>query len=818
MRKFLTFLIAIITLSFTTEAQNATGRVTGSVIDGNTKTIESATITLLRSKDSSVAKISLANKDGNFLFENVVEGKYVVSISAVGHTKGYSESFEISPSNLSVSLKTIELIPASKELSNVSVTGRKPLVEQKIDRMVVNVEAAVTNVGTSALDVLEKSPGVSVDKDGNISLKGKQGVMVLIDGRETQLGGTDLANYLRSLNSNQLEQIEIMTNPPAKFDASGTSGVINIKTKKNKQMGYNGSLSLGYGQGRYPKVNEGLNLNYRNNKVNLFGNLSHNYNYGFGLLEIERTFRDKNTKDLLSNFDQAARMQNKSHNYGAKVGLDYFVSKKTTLGVVFNGFSSDRNMVNRNTTDISDELGNPNSQTRAFSGNDQLWTNFSTNINFRRVLDTLNSELTADVDFVVYNSKNDQTLINSYFDAVGNSTFKADTLLGALPQDIKIYSGKIDYLKYLGKNIRFEAGLKSSVVKTDNDAVYDSISFGQVVHDYNRSNYFIYEENINAAYVNFSRPLSKKWNAQAGLRMENTNAKGNQVTTGEKFDRHYTQLFPTLYLQYKANEKNSFVLNYGKRIRRPDYQRLNPFINFLDRYTYQQGNPNLKPQFSHNIELSHSYKGIITTTLNYTNTTDIIQQVIEQNEEKNETYVKAANIAKQRQFGISVNTTIPLTKWWRSNVFVNAFNNKFDGIVNDTTISVTATTLQLNGSQQFTFAKTWSAEISGFFRSGGIEGVIAGKSMGMLSAGLSKEIFKKKATIRVNVRDIFYTQGFRGSSKYGNIDMRLKETRDSRVVNFGFTYRFSKGKINGGPKRRASSSSDEQNRIGGGNQ
>jgi iron complex outermembrane receptor protein len=818
MRKFLTLLLAIITFSFGSQAQTkGGGKVSGHVIDGNTKTIESATITLIRTKDSSVAKISVANKEGNFVFEDVEDGKYVVSITAVGHSKGFSDAFEVNSTNNSIKLKTIELVPVAKNLGAVTVTAKKPLIEQKIDRMVVNVEASVTNVGSSALDVLEKSPGVSVDKDGNISLKGKQGVVVLIDGRETQLGGTDLANYLRSLNSNQLDQIEILTNPPAKFDASGTSGVINIKTKKNKQMGYNGSLSLGYGQGRYPKVNEGLNINYRNNKVNLFGNLSHNYNHNFGVLEIERTFRDKNTKDLISNFDQVARMQNKSQNYGAKVGLDYFVSKKTTLGVVFNGFSSDRTNVNRNTTDISDALGNPNSQTRAFSGNDQLWSNYSTNVNFRRVLDTLNSELTADVDFVAYDSKNDQTLINSYFDASGNSTFKADTLLGALPQDIRIYSGKIDYLKYIGKDIRFEAGLKTSLVKTDNDAVYDSISFGQVVHDLNRSNYFIYEENINAAYVNFSRPLSKKWTAQAGLRMENTNAKGNQVTTGEKFDRHYTQLFPTLYLQYKANDKNSFVLNYGKRIRRPDYQRLNPFINFLDRYTYQQGNPNLKPQFSHNIELSHNFKGIVTTTLNYTNTTDIIQQVIEQNEAKNETYVKAANIAKQRQFGISVNTTVPITKWWRSNVFVNAFNNKFEGIANDTTISITATTLQLNGSQQFTFAKTWSAEISGFFRSGGVEGVILGKSMGMLSAGLSKEVLKKKATIRVNVRDIFYTQAFRGSSKYGNIDMRLKETRDSRVVNFGFTYRFSKGKMNGGPKRRASSSSDEQNRIGGAN-
>jgi hypothetical protein len=818
MRKFLTLLTAIITLSFASYGQKGAGRVSGKVIDGNAKTVESATITLQRAKDSSVAKISVANKQGDFVFENVSEGKYLVVISAVGHTKGYSEPFEITSSNTSVTLKTIELIPVSKELGNVSVTARKPLVEQKIDRMLVNVEAAVTNMGSSALDVLEKSPGVSVDKDGNISLKGKQGVVVLIDGRETQLGGTDLANYLRSLNANQLEQIEIMTNPPAKFDASGTSGVINIKTKKNRQMGYNGSLNLGYGQGRYPKVNEGLNLNYRNKKVNLFTNLSHNYNRGFGLMEIDRTFRDKSTKELRSIFEQVAKMQNTSQNYGAKIGVDYFASKKTTFGVVFNGFLSDRINENRNTTDISDAFGNPNSQTRAFSGNDQLWKNFSTNLNFRRVLDTANSELTADVDFVIYNSKNDQTLINSYFDASGNPTFKADTLLGALPQDIRIYSGKIDYLKYMGKDIRFEAGIKSSLVKTDNDAAYDSILNNQMVHDFNRSNHFIYEENINAAYINFSRPLSKKWNAQAGLRLENTNAKGDQVTTGEKFDRHYTQLFPTLYLQYKANDKNSFVLNYGKRIRRPDYQRLNPFINFLDRYTYQQGNPNLKPQFSHNIELSHSFKGMITTTLNYTNTTDIIQQVIEQNEAKNETYVKAANIAKQRQFGISVNTTIPITKWWRSNVFVNAFNNKFDGIVNDTMISVKATTLQLNGSQQFNFAKTWSAEISGFYRTGGIEGVIQARSMGMISAGISKEIFQKKATLRLNVRDIFYTQGFRGISKYGNVDARFTENRDSRVVNIGFTYRFSKGKMNGAPKRRASSSSDEQSRVGGGNQ
>ena len=198
--------------------------------------------------------------------------------------------------------------------------------------------------------------------------------------------------------------------------------------------------------------------------------------------------------------------------------------------------------------------------------------------------------------------------------------------------------------------------------------------------------------------------------------MENTNATGNQVITSEQFNRHYTQLFPTAYVQYQQDKKNTFVLNYGRRIRRPDYQNLNPFINFIDRYTYSKGNPNLKPQFSHNIELSHNYGGFLITTLNYTRTTDIIQNVLEQNEEKNETFMTKSNIANQRQLGIAVNTNIPVAKWWRSNVYINASNNKFNGIVNGTFVSISATTLMLNGSQQFTLPKTWSAEVSGFFQ------------------------------------------------------------------------------------------------------
>jgi hypothetical protein len=813
MRKFLALLIAILTLFFTSQAQKSSGKVSGQVVDGNTKTVEAATITLLRAKDSSVAKISAANKDGNFIFENVDDGKYLVSITAVGHTKGFSETFEITPSNSNVTLKTIELVPLAKNLAGVTVAAKKPLIEQKIDRTIVNVEASITNVGTSALEVLEKSPGVSIDKDGNISLKGKQGVQVYIDGRPTYMSGTDLANYLRNLSSNQLDQIEIMTNPPAKYDAAGNAGIINIKTKKTKQLGYSGSFSSTWSQGRYPKVSESFIFNYRKNKLNLFTTLGYNYRKNWQDLDIQRKFIDQSTKVVKSHFDQESRIKEEGQSYNAKVGFDYFATKKTTIGAVVTGYFNPGLFTNQSDVLISDANMFLLSRTLAKTSNDREWKNFSTNVNFRHLLDTTGQEITADLDYVTYRSTNSQDLVNAYYDPNGIPTDKPDTLIGSLPQDINIYTAKVDYTLPLKKGAKFEAGLKTSFVETDNNAVYDSINYGIIVPDYGRSNHFIYKENVNAAYVNYSRPFTKKWFGQFGLRLENTNATGDQVTTGQNFDRHYTQLFPTAFIQYKASDKNSFVLNYGRRIQRPNYQDLNPFILFLDKYTFEQGNPNLQPQFAHNIELTHSYKGFVNTTVNYTRTTDIINQVLEQNTDRNETYVKKDNIAKQRQYGISVSAGGPVKKWWTPNLWMNLYNNKYEGIINNDFVITSATTLQANLQNQFKLGKTLSAELSGYFNSGGIEGVFRIKSFGMVNMGLSQQLFKGKGTLRLTGRDVFRTQKIKGEIKYSNIDAAFQQRRDSRQVALGFTYRFAKGKMNNNQKRKTGGSNEEQSRI-----
>jgi iron complex outermembrane recepter protein len=809
MKRSILSLILLLSLS-AAMAQNG-GNISGTILRSE-RPADGATVSLLRAKDSAVIKLSAANKEGYYSFENVADGNYLLSVTAAGHRKSYSSKIELTTQVSVVQVPVINLVPESKDLAAVTVVSKRPLIEQRIDRTILNVEASITNIGTSALEVLEKAPGVTVDRDGNISLKGKEGVLIMVDGRPTQLSGADLANLLRNINSSQLDQIEIMTNPPARYDAAGTSGIINIKTKKTITAGFNGSASLAYSQGRYPKTNEGFNFNYRNAKLNLFTNLSHNYQKRFQTMSLDRNILDDNDNLILKIFNQVSNRIGTGNSYNAKFGVDFFADKKTTLGAVVNLNARQNSSNNPNITNISNASKELQTVTNALVNNEEDWKSISANLNFRRLLDKKGKEITSDIDYVKHSSDNSLFMVNSYTDAAGNPFIKADTLTGLLPQEIDVYSARVDYLHPLKKDARFEAGIKSSIVRTDNNARYDSIQYGQVIPDFNRSNHFIYEENINAAYLNLSTPLSKKITAQFGLRMENTNAKGRQKATGENFDRHYTQLFPTAYFQYKANVNNNFGANFGRRVRRPSYQSLNPFIRFLDRYTYSQGNPNLKPSTSSSVEISHTWKNKITTTLNYTIVKDIIQSIIQQ--KGDEAYNMPANVSSQHSAGLSVNANTSITKWWTSNININVNHDKYKGVVNDDPISLSATSFSGSSTQQFKISKTLSAELNGMYRSGWLEGVLRVKPVGMIGAGVSQQIMKSKGTIRLTARDIFYTQKFKGKSRYSNVDVDIRQQAETQILTIGFTYNFSKGKKIAPVKRTAGSANEEQNRIG----
>lgn len=817
MRKNITLLTVLFTtLSLFSFAQKNEGKINGSVIDGNTTIIESATITLLNAKDSSIAKISASDKAGHFSFDNIANGKYLVSISAVAHQPAYSEVVEINDNSSAVTLKTIRLVPQSKSLGTVTVTAKKPLIEQKPGMTVVNVEASPTNTGLNALELLEKSPGVSVDNDGNISLKGKNGVLILIDGKPTYMSPADLAAFLKNMQSSNLEQIEIMTNPPAKYDAAGNSGIINIKTKKGNMKGMNGTANLGYSQGYYGSYNGGANLNYRNNKLNLFGGFNGGTYQGYNKLSIDRRFYESDKVTLAGTGDQFTQTHFRGKYQSAKLGLDYYFSKKDVAGFVVNGNFGNHKQDPNSNSNVRGETGDILYKLISQGNNLFLNTNISANGNYKHTFDSTGHEVSADVDYVYYNNRNNSNLNTQSFDANNIKNGNPVYLAGHIPSNINIYSAKLDYVHPFKNGLKVESGLKTSLVHTNNQVEYlRNSGNGWSLDD--RSNHFIYDENINAAYAIVSKKI-KKFELTAGLRLENTVSKGHQIKNDSSVNRNYTNLFPNAGIAFSASDKNQLNLSYSRRITRPNYEDLNPFVYFLDSLTYGQGNPYLKPQFTNNIELSHTYNRFLTTTINYTQTTDIITQLLKQDTEKKTTYQTMDNFSSMKQFGLAVSANMPVKKWWNVNLYANVFNNHYNGIYQKDPIDISITSFTSNMTNSFTMGKGWSAEVSGWYRSKGAEGLLIINDMGAVNSAISKQLFKKKGTLKMGIRDIFYTQHFSGYAKYSDVDVTLAGKRDSRQFNVSFTYRFGKTNIPG-ERRKTGGANDEQSRVksGGGN-
>jgi iron complex outermembrane recepter protein len=812
MKSIFLSLCALLGVQLCTLAQNNVTKVTGSIKDGGIqKVIDAATVSLLNSKDSSLVKIAVTDKDGNFAFEAIKEGSYLVMATSVGHSKTFSPPFTISSSNSAHHTGVLQLLQQPKNLNEVVVTAKKLFVERKADKTIINVDAMISNTGTTALEVLEKSPGVTVDKDGNISLKGKQGVQIFIDGKATYLSAQEVSNMLRNMPSNGLDQIEIMTNPSSKYDAAGRSGIINIKTKKNKQKGFNGNVSTAYGQGIYPKTNNSLSLNYRNGKVNLFSNFAVSYRENIQNLDIFRRYlnNDKSTKAI---FEQESREKRTNSYYNAKVGADFYVTKKTTFGIVLTGASAPRKERLKNVSNLKSSIGVLDSIVTANNTEDNTWKNGAVNLNFRHIFDSTGMELTADVDYVKYAANKDQHFVNTNYTA-GWLKKSGDESIGELPSDINIYAAKIDFTKPIKKGLKFEAGIKSSFVDTKNDAGYYLIENGSRIIDYDRTNKFNYKENINAAYVNLNKDW-KKWSLQTGLRLENTKLDGlqfgNPIKGDSSFVRSYTNLFPTVYVGYNPSEKNQFSASIGRRINRPDYEDLNPFLFYLDKYTYGSGNPFLKPMYTNTFELSHTYKQFLTTSVNVSQSKDLFGDTFE--EQGFATIVRKSNFGTMNDVSASISAQLPIRKWWMAQVYTEARYNQYKGFLYGENINIEATTFLANVNNQFTFKKGWSAELSGFYRTKGLEGQILISGIGQVTGALQKQVIKNKGTVKFAVRDIFNTMRPRGTINFQNTRATFAQRQDNQVATLSFSYRFGKP-IKGIQKRKTGGAGDEQNRV-----
>lgn len=815
--KKLTILAAILmifsSLSF---AQTPATTVSGKVLDSETeKAIGSASVSLFKAVDSSLVKINLTDEDGNFEFQRINAGKYYLLASSVGYLEIFSKEINVT-GDTPVSVGNLLLKSNMKTLKGVTVAVKKPFVETRIDRTIVNVDALISSAGSTALEVLEKAPGVTVDKDGKVALKGKQGVLIMLDGRPSYVTGQELANLLKSMPSSSIEQIEIMTNPSSKYDASGNSGIINIKTKKNKMKGINGSITATILQSKYTRTNNSLNFNYRTGKINLFGNYSYSYSRRHQEQVIIRKFRDTGSKEIESIFDQSGTNPYSWQAHNLKAGLDFFANKKTTLGVVFSGYVNPSRNTGTTNTHLNNGSNRIDSIVVADNLNKNTANNISTNVNLRHLFDTSGKEFTIDLDYLNYYQSTDQLLVNNYFYPDFSVRKPTSQLVGDLPSKVNIYSAKSDFIFPLKNSAKIETGVKSSYVTTDNDALYQNKTETGYEIDNGKTNHFIYKENINALYFNFNKQI-KKWGIQAGLRAENTNLNGHQVGSGSRpdslFSRSYLNLFPTAYVSYAANDKNTFSVNYGRRIDRPAYQDLNPFYYFLDEYTYNVGNTLLQPQFSDNIEVSHTYNGFLTTTFNYSKTHNMISEVLKQITEERKTFQTRENIASRTTTGLAVSANIPVASFWSSNLFSNVNFNQFQGQIDGSTLNVDGVTFMANMNNQFKLKKGWSAELSGFYRSKGIESQIVINPMWRLDAGVQKQIIKNKGSLKLSIRDIFNSQNFSGTVNFKDIDVYIKNQSDSRVVSLTFSYRF--GKPVKQQQRKTGGASDEQSRVKG---
>jgi hypothetical protein len=815
MRRLTTGILACIISLFTLSSANAqtntgAGKFSGKVLDEKHINQSYVSVSLLAAKDSTLIKGSITDDNGSYLFERLPEGKYLVAFNMIGYNRVFKGPYVIDAAHKAYNIDNVELVPASKQLNSVNIVARKPLIERQIDKTVLNVENSVLAAGNTALEILEKAPGVSVDKDGNVSLRGKTGVTVMLDGKPTYLSSEQLANLLRSTEGNAIQSIELITNPSAKYDAAGNSGIINIKLKKNKNYGTNGSLTAGAGYGRYYKANSGLSLNHREKKFNAFGEFNYGKNKRFHDLDIDRV---NNTEADQTFFRQTSSQIGERQNYNYKAGLDYFINDKNTIGVVVNGYkATGNNNDTRVVTLIGSQPLKTDSSVIALNPNQYKYTGITYNLNYKGTIDTAGQEISADADYSRYNGLQNSDYNNTYLNADGQPSKVPYIFRNRTPSLVKILVGKVDYTLPINKKMKLETGLKSSKVSTDNISSFENFLNNSWQSDLARSDHFIYDENINAGYINLNREF-KGLTVQLGLRAEQTNSKGNSVPKQQISDRHYFDLFPSVFVNRVLSKNHEAGFSYSRRIDRPDYEDLNPFVYFIDLYTYSMGNPFLNPQYTNSFELSYSYKKTINATLGYSHTNNAISRVLVSDTAKKTLFISSQNLAQKKSYSLNINSPLTLFKWWTTNNNLTIFYNEFS---TPNLLGVPykggKTAFNFNSNQTITLNSTTNFELSGFYRSSQVDGTLALKPIYGIDLGISKSFMEKKLSLKLAANDVFNLQKFRITSAIPSQSYTVNEKSETRVFRLTCSYRFGSTSIKGA-RQRSKGSSEEEGRV-----
>ena len=749
-------------------------KISGQIKDKKNNPVEFIEIQL-QNKDSIIFKSELTNAEGKFILETE-KGEYSLIVRQLGVIY-YKQNIN---ANQDTNVGIINITEKEQQLQEVVITSKKKLIERKVDRLIFNVENSISASGGDAIDALKITPRVKVKND-NISMIGKNNMSVMVDDKLILLTGDELINFLKSIPSDNIKSIEVITTPPTKYDAEGNSGLINIKLKKSKLNQWNASLRSSYVQSTYPKGSFGGNFDYQKNKLSLYSNLNY-VNGSNAPVETNKIYYP------LGLWNEENKRRDFQNSVNGRIGADYKISEKFSVGMQYLGsFSKPRIAENSLTTIYNQTNSQIDSYINTLSENLGKNNNHSLNLNSTVVFDTIGKKMNINLDYFKF--KNDD---NRIFNTINLLSANNTSL-----QDIQNYSAKIDFEHPL-KWINLSYGGKLSFIKTQNNVNYFDTTLGNPIFDPTQSNEFNYDENTQAIYLNGAKKLNEKWETQLGFRLENTQTEGVSKTLNQKNTNSYTKLFPTFYLTYTPNEKNSFSINYNKRINRPSYNRLNPFRWYSNPFSYTEGNPFLQPSFSNNLELNYTFNDNWSNSIYYSHTDNGFEQITIVDNTDNIQKTIAQNFFKTTIIGISESYTYNKLKWLSSTFSFDWNYSKSESLIPITNQNLNGSNAYFSISNDFNLNKnkTLLFNFSYWYNFKGTSDLDKNNAYSQLDASIKYFAFDKKLQISFNANDILSTNRPIYTSFTNNIQIDYKNYYDVRLFRLSLVYKFGNKNIN----------------------
>jgi hypothetical protein len=767
-----------------------TGMLKGILKDSKGAPVGFANVALVQKETGTIKSGTTTDDAGNFRLKSPAPGTYVLRLTFLGFQPAETESFQVLNENFSRDFEVLVLKEDATALKEVTVQTMRPTITNHPDKMVMTVEGTAMAAGSSAYDILTKAPGVWLDQDGNIQLNGKAGVKVMIDGKLTYLSGKELQTFLSGMSADNIKDLEIISNPSAKYDAEGSAGIINLNLKKNSLSGFNGSVYGGYQYNGVHGYANGGNLNYKKGKWSSAAMLDVSRRGRVRTNTMDRAF---NASGNITTLSQKGREEGATFVPNLRLSTDYEISPKHSLGVMAN--LTYQNQENNFNTDSYLRNGNPANdlfiEARNFT--QKKFGNGTFNLHYSGKPDTLGSTVSADLDYADLLFRGEGNFRNYYQTADPSQPKYLDQLGSENPSGYRIWSAKTDYTRSVLKTGKLELGAKASHVVSDNDLQFFYVQNNEKTADPLRSNHFIYTENIYAAYANFNASLTEKNQVQGGVRAEQTVAEGHSITLNETRTRPYFGLFPSVFVQHKISSNYNLNYNFSRRLDRPGYNSLNPFIFYLDPYSWAKGNPDLKPQYTNSFQVTQTYKDTYTLILGYANTAGFMAEIPVQDIQNKTTEFQTRNVDNFENATASLVLPVKISpKWEVSNNLSLEYQN----------YTIYLADKNRKNEQVFFFAqsnhnlqlpKNIRMELNAGYQGPSAYGLYKIEQNWWVDAGLKRAFLKNQLDLSVNVTDIFRTRKVIGAANFdGNINA-FDQYFGMQSFRVNLRYRFSRG-------------------------